>query len=303
MGGVDEAPAVVHRGVGEEPVDRALAGPGEAVIDFARLLGDVDVDRAADGGQGRELVEGDGAQRMGREAEHGVVEGGDGGLGGVEEAGEAVEVVDEAELTLAGGLGAEAAVAVEDGEQGEADAGLGGGGGDAFGEFGRVGVGRAAGGVVEVVELGQGGEAGFEHLHHREGGDGFDVVGAQFLQEGVHDLAPGPEAVGAGAAGFGEAGHGTLEGVAVQVGKARQRDPGEALAVVAGGVGGDTGDGPVLDIHGNVVGPAGGEQGGVEEEAAGGHGRLVALRAWTCQRNRAGMGGCWPTRFGRMRGC
>ena len=45
VGGVDQAPALVDRGMAEQPLDRPRARPGEAVLDLAHLLGDVDVDR------------------------------------------------------------------------------------------------------------------------------------------------------------------------------------------------------------------------------------------------------------------
>ena len=272
MGRVDEAPAPVDRSMGEQPLGGALAGPGEAVVDLSGLFGDVDVDGAGEIGDAGEVFGGDGAEGVGGDAEGGVVERGDGGPRAVEEGGEGVEVVDEARLARAGGLGAEAAVRVEDGQQSEADAGLDGGGGDAGAEFGRVVVGAAAGRVVQVVELGQRGEAGLEHLQHGEGGDGFDVVWGKFLQEGVHDLAPGPEIIAGGAASFGEAGHSALEGVAVQVGKAGQRDAGDTLALLWAAAGDKGSDGAVVDVERDVLGPAGGKQGGVEEEAAGRHG-------------------------------
>ena len=47
--------------------------------------------------------------------------------------------------------------------------------------------------------------------------------GVSRSSEAVHHLAPGPEAVAAGAARLGEAGHAALEGVAVQVRHAGQR--------------------------------------------------------------------------------
>jgi len=49
VGGVDDAPAVVDRGAGEEMLHRAGAGGGQAVFDFSKLLGDVDVQHAAAG--------------------------------------------------------------------------------------------------------------------------------------------------------------------------------------------------------------------------------------------------------------
>jgi hypothetical protein len=42
--GMHQAPALVHRRVVQQPLHRALAAPGHAVIHLLRLLGDVDVD-------------------------------------------------------------------------------------------------------------------------------------------------------------------------------------------------------------------------------------------------------------------
>ncbi len=45
VGGMDEAPATIDRLVRQQPLDRTLAAPGEAVGDFLGLFGDMDVDR------------------------------------------------------------------------------------------------------------------------------------------------------------------------------------------------------------------------------------------------------------------
>jgi hypothetical protein len=47
MGGVHQVPAGIDVGVVQQPFDRALAGVFQAVVDFLRLLGDVDVHRQA----------------------------------------------------------------------------------------------------------------------------------------------------------------------------------------------------------------------------------------------------------------
>ena len=251
---------------------RAGAGSGHAVLDFPKLLGDVDVQHAAgrQGDERRQLGRGGGAQRVRREAEARVGQGGDGAPGAFEQGGVAVEVGDEAALGRRGRGGVEAAMGVEHRQQRQADAGLRGGAGDARGELGRVGVGGAVRGVVQIVELGHRGEAGLQHLHVGERGDRLDVVGGEDGEEAVHHLAPGPEI----AAALGQARHAALEGVAVQVGHAGQRDAGEAGGVVRWGAGVDGGDAAVRDGDADVAGPAGGEQGGGEEEV--GHGAFNA---------------------------
>ena len=110
---------------------------------------------------------------------------------------------------------------VEHGQQGQPDPGLRRRGGDTLHHLGRIDVGRAVGRVVQVVELGERGEAAFQHLHHGLGGDGFHVPGPEAGEKAVHHLPPGPEAVLARPAALGEARHGALEQVGVQIGQAR----------------------------------------------------------------------------------
>ncbi|MNV63552.1 hypothetical protein D3C71_1561530 [compost metagenome] len=105
-----------------------------------------------------------------------------------------------------------------------------GGGGDALGHFGTVGVGRTIRAVVQVMELTDPGEAGFQHFHIGLLGDRLHRLGLQMRQEAVHQLAPAPEAVAAVAADLGQPGHAALEGVAVQVAQARQRDRQRGIA-------------------------------------------------------------------------
>ncbi len=97
-----------------------------------------------------------------------------------------------------------------------------GGGGDAGRHLRRIVVGPAIGRVVQIVELADRGEPGFEHLDIELRGDRLDIVWRQLVEEAVHHLPPGPEAVAAGTGDLGEAGHAALEGVAVQVGHAGQ---------------------------------------------------------------------------------
>ena len=56
MGGVDQAPALVDLDRVEQQFDRPLAVSGEAVLDLARLLGDVDVHRLAAPGARRPIA-------------------------------------------------------------------------------------------------------------------------------------------------------------------------------------------------------------------------------------------------------
>ncbi len=45
VGGVHEAPALIHRRVIEQPLDGPLPAPRQAFVHFALLFGHVDVDR------------------------------------------------------------------------------------------------------------------------------------------------------------------------------------------------------------------------------------------------------------------
>ena len=121
------------------------------------------------------------------------------------------------------GTAVTAAEPIENRQQGQADSRLRGRGDDAAGELARPVVGHAARLMVNVVKLGDRGEAGLEHLHLGEGGDRLHLVRAEPVEEAVHQLAPGPEAVaGIGAPPFGQAGHRALKRVTVQIDRRRQ---------------------------------------------------------------------------------
>ncbi len=74
VGRMDQAPALVHRYRIEQPLDRARMRPGKTIGNFLLLLGDVDMDRAFRNASQRvrQLLKGDSAQGMGREAKHRV---------------------------------------------------------------------------------------------------------------------------------------------------------------------------------------------------------------------------------------
>ena len=98
------APALVDRQRVQQIFDRRAAAPGEAVLDFAGLLGDVDVDRAA-ACERQDLVDlfrRRGAERMGGNADPGawLVRRHAGRR--FHQAGEAVDVVDEPPLARGG---------------------------------------------------------------------------------------------------------------------------------------------------------------------------------------------------------
>ena len=152
---VDQAPARVDVHVVEQPLHGARAGPGDAVLHLARLLGGVDVDGAGGPSLDERAQLGgiDGAQRMRRDAEGGAGEPIDVAAARLQEPREAVEIEQEARLPRRGRLAAAAAVGIEGRQQRQADAARLGGGDDAAAGLGRVGVVRAVGRVVQVVEL------------------------------------------------------------------------------------------------------------------------------------------------------
>ena len=101
--GVHEAPAFVDVDMVKEPLDRTLATERDALLDFAHLLGDVDVHGplATQHVNGDELCGSDGAQAVGRHANHRVGQPVGVSRGGVDEPGEVVDSVDEPALVLA----------------------------------------------------------------------------------------------------------------------------------------------------------------------------------------------------------
>ena len=152
-------------------------------------------------------------------------------------------VVGEAALGAAGGRAAEPARVVQHRQEGERDARPPRRRRHTFRHLGEVVVGAAVRRVVQIVELGDRGVARLQHLAIELGRDGLDIVGAEPVDEAVHHLAPGPEAVPAGPSALGQPGHRPLEGVAVQVRHPGERDAADALAPIARL---DPGDPPVV---------------------------------------------------------
>ena len=283
VGRMHQAPARIDRCLVEQPRDRALAAPGAAVIDLLRLLGNVDVNRRrrVDRGQARErIAQGrgrHGAQRVRRQAEPRAL-----GLGerlqALQQAEHRVGRADEAALAFVRRQAAEAAGLIEHRQQRKPDAGAPGRPQQRQRQRRVVGIRPAIGGVVQVVELADGGVAGFQHLDVQTERDGLELVRGQARSEAVHQRAPGPETVvlsGAGSTGttrstrsarptakFGQAGHGALEGVRMQV-----RHAGQQWAAGAGRVWRRLHTGAhlrqpagIVPAQQHVAGPAGGQQ-------------------------------------------
>ena len=156
---------------------------------------------------------------------------------------------------------------VEHRQQGQADAAGTRRRGDAGRQLGTVGIGLSRRIMVQIVEFGQRGKAALDHLHHGIGADRLHALGRQPVQETIHDLPPGPERIRRRATRLGQPRHAALEGVAVQVGHAGQRNAGNAFAL-ARGIRLDGLDPAIGNGEGDPVGPAIGQQGMVENQPA-----------------------------------
>ena len=162
-------------------------------------------------------------------------------------------------------------MAVEHRQQGQADAGGAGGLADAQGQFRRVGVRRAVGVVVYIMEFGDRGVTGLEHFDVQLSGDDAELIGADFSDEAVHQVAPGPETVVGVARHFRQPGHGPLEGVGVQVRHAGQQWPAQPFGAVCLGVGLDMSQHAAgVDFKTYIMGPSTRQQCAFGKE--GGHG-------------------------------
>ena len=270
VGGVDHAPALIERGILEQPFHRASAERRDAVLHFPQLLGGVDMNRPLRrrlanrperrGGHRTQGVRRDAHTSL-RQSCHRCPRTPD-------QIEEALGIVDEAALAGSRRRAAEAAIGVERRQQREADAGLRAGRGDTLRHFAGIGVGPAVNVVVQIMELADGREAGLQHFHIGEGGDRLDVVGRKALKEAVHHLAPGPEAVGGRTAALGEPGHAALKGVAMQVRQAGHGNAGNAISPAMQRAFRNRGDGTVGDRDADVARPSGRQQSVVEKEFA-----------------------------------
>ena len=179
VGGMDEAPAIVHLGMRKQPFDRPGARPGETVVDLLHLLGDMDVDRRV-AGHLRDRAKFLGrhrAQAVRRHADNCLIQCANQFAAFLDQHGEAIQIVDETPLTIVGRGAAEGRMGVEDRQKREADAGRGGCRGDALSYLGYVGVGFSVAVVMQVMEFADTGESGFQHLDIKLGGDRLNLAG------------------------------------------------------------------------------------------------------------------------------
>ena len=134
-----------------------------------------------------------------------------------------------------GRLAAETGMAVEHRQQGQADAGGTGGLADAQGQFGRVCVRLAVGVVMHVMKFRDRGITGLEHFDVQLTGDDAELLRADFSDEAIHQIAPGPETVVRIARHFRQPGHGPLEGMGVQIRHARQQRTAQPFGAICSG--------------------------------------------------------------------
>ncbi len=266
-----------------QPLQRPQPAPGQAVVDFLLLFGDVDMNRAlrVTGGQylgdlaGRDRAQGVEAQaqllrrlrcQYWRQLRLQVQV----LLGGV----------DEAPLPFVRRLAAKTGVAVQHWQQGQADAAAGRSCTDASGQLGRVGVGFACLVMMHVVELGHRGVAGLEHLDVQLAGNDLQLLRGDLADQAIHQLAPGPEAVVGVARDFRQPSHGPLERMRVQVGHAGQQGPGQAFGAFGRSVGFDAAEQAVTGhFEADVTGPTRRQQGAFGK--IGGH-RRESCYCLTC---------------------
>src|SRR5579863_204941 len=178
-----------------------------------------------------ELPGSDGAQAVGRHPDARARERAHRGAAALHDARKALRVVEEALLPPARRRAAEAAVRVEGRQQRESDPGGGRRRSYTPGELGRVGVRGAVAIVVQVMKLTDMGEPSFEHLGVGECGQRLELLRVDALDEAVHEVAPGPEAIATRSAALGEAGEAALEGVTVEVAEPGECDP---VSLIAG---------------------------------------------------------------------
>src|SRR6185437_11008421 len=107
-------------------------------------------------------------------------------------------------------------------------------------------------------------ESRFEHLHIGLRRDCLDVLRRHPRDEAVHQLAPGPEAVGGCPPDLGQAGHATLKAVAVKIGQSRYTDRVALVGVGRRYTGVNRRDPAICDRQSHVARPSVWQQGLLE---------------------------------------
>jgi len=178
MGGVDQAPALVDIGIGQQEFDRTRAGPGETVLDLLNLFGDVDVDRPIrrQSGNMGQFLRRRGAQAVRRDTDDSLIQRANRFSRLLNKPGEPIHIVDESPLAFVWSRSTEGGVCVKHRQQRQADAGFAGGGRDALGHLGQIGVGFSVAVVVQIVEFADAGKTSLQHLDIELRGNRLDLV-------------------------------------------------------------------------------------------------------------------------------
>ncbi|MNL02851.1 hypothetical protein D3C87_1233720 [compost metagenome] len=125
--------------------------------------------------------------------------------------------------------------------------------------------------MVYVMKFRHRGVTGLEHFDVQLTGDNAELFRADFSDEAIHQVAPGPETVVRIARHFRQPGHGPLEGVGVQVRHARQQRTTQPFGAICVGIGLNMGQNAVgVDLKTYIVGPSTRQQRAFGKE--GGHG-------------------------------
>ena len=285
VGRVHEAPVRIELDMGEQPLHRPHAAPGEAVLDFLALLGDVKVNRhsgvrgARVAHQGRKLLGCRGAQGMRRDTESRVLLSRHLVRGCAQQRVESFNVMQKATLACGRCGAAEVGVSVEHGQQCDGDAGIARRSEDALRHLGSIGIGSSLRIVMQVMEFGHAGVTRQQHFKIQLAGDRFHILGRETGEKAVHQLAPGPEIV-APAPACRQAGHGPLEGVRMRIRHAGNERAGDGFSFCRHDVGEDIRNHAVVaDLDRDVARPAarqervGGKEADHDSEGSNGTGR------------------------------
>ena len=270
MGRVDDAPARVERRMIGQPLDRALARPGQAGIDLGALLRRMNVNRRLAGKlhDRMELFRRDGAQAVWRHADPGVRERGNGASREVPEVLVGIDRRDKASLSWRRRGRSKPTLAVQHRQERQSDSRRRCRSCNARAHFCRVAVRAPVARMMEVVKFTNASETCFQHFDERLCRDGFELIGIQSIDERVHRRAPGPEVVRLRAARFGQSSHGALKGVAMKVGNSGDCDAMPFVVGLCARVDGDVCDQAIEDLHSHAATPSAAQQRAVEPECA-----------------------------------
>src|SRR5260370_41794269 len=192
MGRMDKAPALIDYRMFEQPLDRPLARPGDALLDFLDLFGGVDVNRPGFGQwrDGRKFVWRHGPQAVWRDTDIGPSQRADGLARGGHQLGKLVDRADAPALAGMRYRSTKRAMRVEARQQREPDAGDLGGPRNPHRHLRWVGVGRAVALVMQIVKFADARIPLLEHLDIDQCRDGFGVLRSHLQRDAIHRVAP-----------------------------------------------------------------------------------------------------------------